>query len=119
MRHARPVKFSRITHQQNSNVDGKNFLDRPSGHIFGLKRYSLTRRLDHQMQGFGYPARQVPHTADKGQFDNLPGGEVFLHGRKRRLILLGPQMGHFISPPDGGLFFVGKEITISPVVTVE
>ena len=71
------------------------------------------------MQGFGYPTRQVPHTADKGQFDNLAGSEMFLHRGKGDLIMLGLEMSYLIRPPDCGFFFVGKEITIPPVVTVQ
>jgi len=71
------------------------------------------------MQGFGYPTRQVPHTADKGQFDNLAGGKMFFHRLKGGFIVLGPQMSYLIRPPDCGFFFVGKEITIPPVVTVQ
>ena len=71
------------------------------------------------MQSFGYPTRQVPHTADKGQFDNLAGGKMLFHRFKRGFIVLGPQMSHLICPPDRSFFFVGEKITIPPVVTVQ
>ena len=71
------------------------------------------------MKRFSHPARQVPHTADKGQFDNLPGGEIFFHFRKCRLISLGPQMGHLNGPADGSFFLAAEEIAVLPLFSLE
>ena len=71
------------------------------------------------MQRLGHPARKIPHTADKGQFDNLPGSKMFFHRLKNGFILLGPPMSYLIGPPDSRFFFVGKEIAIPPVITIK
>ena len=71
------------------------------------------------MQRLRHPAGQIPHPADKGQFNNLPGGEVFFHRVKGGFILFGPQMSYLVRPPNSRLFFVAKEIAIPPAVTIE
>lgn len=71
------------------------------------------------MERLGHPAREIPHAADKGQFDNLPGGKMFFHGLKSGFVLFCPQVSNLIRPPNCGFFFIRKKIAILPSITME
>ena len=71
------------------------------------------------MERLGHAARQVPQPADEGQRNELFGGEMFLHGLERRVVILRRQVRDFLRPANGGFFLLVKEIAFAPPVALQ